>query len=266
MSRIKITFLGTGGSAGMPQIGGPDGAGEWGECDPSEPRNHRSRPSIVIEAPDGNRLLVDTGPDLRTQLTGCKIPKIHALLYTHSHADHVAGLDEIRILNRLINAPMPAYAAAECWEELKERFAYAFRPWTGTGFFRPVFDAHEVKSGDSLDILGLQTQIIGLDHGYATTLGLRIGKFAYCTDVVRFDDSALSALENLNIFVVDCFTRHDPHPTHANLAQVLAWIEKLQPKRTILTHMGPSMDYAWLLKNLPPGIEPAYDGMVLESD
>jgi phosphoribosyl 1,2-cyclic phosphate phosphodiesterase len=266
LSRIKITFLGTGGSAGIPQIGGPDGGGDWGECNPSEPRNRRSRPSIVIQAPDGSRLLVDTGPDLRTQLTSCKIPKIHALLYTHSHADHVAGLDEIRILNRLINAPMPAYAATECWDELKERFAYAFRPWTGTGFFRPVFDAKEVKPGDILDIIGLKTQIIGLDHGYATTLGLRIGKFAYCTDVVRLDDAALSALENLDIFVVDCFTRHDPHPTHANLAQVLAWTEKLQPKRTILTHMGPSMDHAWLLKNLPPGIEPAHDGMVLESD
>ncbi len=266
MSNIKVTLLGTGGSAGSPQIGGADGGGEWGALDASEPRNRRSRPSIVIEAPDGRRLLVDTGPDLRLQLTGCKIPKIDAVLYTHSHADHIAGLDEVRILNRLIGAPMPAYAMAVSWAELQDRFDYAFRPWTtAPAFFRPVFERHEVEPGQSLQIIGLPVQLIGQDHGYVTSLGLRIGGFAYCTDVVRLDAAALEQLENLDVFVVDCFTRLEPHPTHANLEQVLAWVALLKPKRTVLTHMGPSMDYGWLTANLPESVAPGFDGLMLQS-
>ncbi len=264
MSGVKITLLGTGGSAGSPQIGGADGSGEWGSLDPNEPRNRRSRPSIVIEAPDGRRLLVDTGPDLRLQLTVNKIPKIDAVLYTHAHADHVAGLDEVRILNRLIGVPMPAYAMAVSWAELQDRFDYAFRPWTtAPAFFRPVFERHEVEPGQSLEIIGLPVRLIGQDHGFVTSLGVRIGGFAYCTDVVRLDEAALRQLEELDVFVVDCFTRLDSHPTHANLEQVLAWVARLRPKRTILTHMGPSMDYAWLLANLPPGVEPGFDGLAL---
>lgn len=266
MSGFTVTFLGTSGSAGSPQIGGADGGGDWGECDPAEPRNRRSRPSIVIETPAGKRLLVDTGPDLRYQLTSCKIPRVDAILYTHSHADHIAGLDEVRILNRLLDAPMPAYAMAETWTELRGRFDYAFRPWTGPVFFRPVFAPHVVKPGEMLEIIGLAVRLIGQDHGYVTSLGLRTGNFAYCTDVVRLDDTALDLLENLDIFAVDCFTRHEPHPTHANLSQVLEWVERLKPKRTLLTHLGPSMDYAWLKANLPRGVEPAYDGLVLTSD
>jgi phosphoribosyl 1,2-cyclic phosphate phosphodiesterase len=265
LSSLKITVLGSGGSAGTPQIGGADGGGDWGECDPAEPRNRRSRPSIVIEA-NGKRLLVDTGPDLRAQLTACKIPRIDAILYTHSHADHIAGLDEVRILNRLIDAPMPAYAMAQSWTELKSRFDYAFRPWAGPAFFRPVFETHVVEPGEMIEIIGLDVTLIGQDHGYLTSLGLRAGDFAYCTDVVQLDEPALAALENLDLFIVDCFTRHIPHPTHATLAQVLAWVEQLKPKRTILTHMGPSMDYAWLRANLPAGIEPAFDGLILHSE
>jgi phosphoribosyl 1,2-cyclic phosphate phosphodiesterase len=233
LSKIKVTLLGTGGSAGSPQIGGADGGGEWGELNPGEPRNRRSRPSIVIEGPDGRRLLVDTGPDLRLQLTACKIPKIDAILYTHAHADHIAGLDEVRILNRLIGVPMPAYAMAASWAELQDR---------------------------------LPVRLIGQDHGFVTSLGVRIGGFAYCTDVVRLDAAALEQLEHLEVFVIDCFTRFDPHPTHANLEQVLAWVARLQPKRTILTHMGPSMDYAWLLANLPQGVEPGYDGQSVDAE
>jgi phosphoribosyl 1,2-cyclic phosphate phosphodiesterase len=267
LSKIKVTLLGTGGSAGSPQIGGADGGGEWGELNPGEPRNRRSRPSIVIEGPDGRRLLVDTGPDLRLQLTACKIPKIDAILYTHAHADHIAGLDEVRILNRLIGVPMPAYAMAASWAELQDRFDYAFRPWTtAPAFFRPVFERHEVEPGQSHEIIGLPVRLIGQDHGFVTSLGLRIGGFAYCTDVVRLDAAALEQLEHLEVFVIDCFTRFDPHPTHANLEQVLAWVARLQPKRTILTHMGPSMDYAWLLANLPQGVEPGYDGQSVDAE
>lgn len=266
MSGFEVTFLGTGGSAGSPQIGGSDGSGEWGECDPAEPRNRRSRPGIVIAGPDGRRLLVDTGPDVRVQLTSCKIPRIDAVLFTHAHADHIAGLDEVRILNRLIDAPMPGYAAVKTWDELRQRFDYAFKPWTGPGFFRPVFEQHIVQAGQRIDIAGLPVEIIAQDHGFTASLGIRVGGFAYCTDVVRLDEDALAALENLDVFAVDCFTRHEAHPTHANLAQVVAWVERLKPRRTILTHMGPSMDYGSLLQSLPAGIEPGFDGLVLCSE
>jgi phosphoribosyl 1,2-cyclic phosphate phosphodiesterase len=263
---LKITILGCGASAGSPFIGGADGAGDWGECDPKEMRNRRMRASVVIETGTGKRLLVDTGPDLREQLISNKINRIDAVFYTHGHADHIAGLDEVRILNRLLGAPMPAFTDARTAADLQRRFDYAFKPWTGPGFYRPVFALNLVEPGQNVDILRMPVRVIGQDHGHGPSLGLRIGGFAYCTDVVRLDDAALAALMDLDVLVVDCFTHTTPHPTHANLEQVLAWVARLQPRRTILTHMGPNMDYRWLVANLPAGLEPAFDGQTLTFD
>ncbi len=261
---MRVTLLGVGGSAGSPQIGGEDGYGDWGALDRNEPRNRRTRASIVIATPEGKRLLVDTGPDLRSQLTAQGFGRIDAVLYTHSHADHIAGLDEIRILNRLLGVPMPAYADGKTWAELRQRFDYAFAPYNGGYFIRPVLEAHTVHPGETFDILGLPVQLIDQDHGYTRSLGLRVHDFAYCTDVVRLDNAALAALENLDVLVIDCFTSGGRHPTHANLEQIHEWVHRLNPRRTILTHLGPDMDYRSLVKSLPPHIEPGFDGMAID--
>ena len=260
---MKVTLLGVGGSAGMPQIGGADGFGDWGLLDPNEPRNRRTRSSIVIETDDQQRLLVDTPPELRLQLTNTGIGRIEAVLYTHAHADHIAGLDEIRILNRIMGRAMPAYATADMWAELRKRFDYAFKPFNGGFFSRPVLETEEIAAGQTVSVLGLDVKLIDQDHGYSRSLGLRVRNFAYCTDVVHLDEAALQTLTGLDVFVVDCFTRADKHSTHAGLNQVLAWAERMRPKRTILTHMGPDMDYQALRAILPPEIEPGYDGMVI---
>lgn len=263
--KFRVTLLGTGGSAGLPQIGGMDGAGDWGICDSGEVRNTRTRASIVIES-DLGRLLVDTAPEMRLQLTANRIGRIDAVLFTHAHADHIAGLDEVRILNRILGAPIPGYSDERTWAELRQRFDYAFKPWQPPGFFRPVIETQVVSPGETRDILGLPVRLIGQDHGFIPSLGLRIGNFAYCTDVMRFDDDQFALLQGVEIWVVDGFTRGAKHPTHANLEQVLEWTAALQPRRTILTHMGPDMDYAALVAGLPDGVEPGYDGMMIEGE
>lgn len=263
---MKITLLGTGGSAGMPQIGGPDGRGDWGRCDPNEPRNRRTRSSIVIETVEHKRILVDAAPELRLQLTASGIGGIDAVIFTHTHADHVAGLDDIRVLNRILQASMPSYATAPVWAELKRRFDYAFRPITGTFYGRPVLEDHTIIAGEDVEIAGLTIKTIDQDHGYGRSLGLRAGRAAYCTDVVYMDEADLAALEGLELFIVDCFSFSANHHTHAGLPTVLGWVERLRPRRTVLTHMGPDMDFCSLAAMLPQGVEPGYDGMVLELD
>jgi len=260
---MRVVLLGTGGSAGVPMIGGIDGAGDWGACDPAEPRNRRSRASIVIER-GGRRLLVDTPPDLRQQLLDCRIPGIDAILYTHAHADHITGIDDVRLLNRIADRPLDAYGTAATLEELARRFDYVFRPWQPPGFFRPVLVGHVVAPGDRLRIGGLDVILFDQDHGFVHTLGLRIGAFAYSTDVVRLEAGAFGALEGVDTWVVGCFQSGRPHNTHAHLDLVLSWARRVGARRTVLTHMGTEMDWAWLRANLPAGVEAGFDGMVIE--
>lgn len=261
---MRVILLGTGGSAGVPLIGGADGSGNWGVCDAAEPRNRRTRGSIVVESGEGTRLLVDTSPDMRTQLLTCRVPGVDAILYTHAHADHITGLDDVRILNRIAGRPLDALATRATLDELTRRFGYAFRPWQPPGFFRPVLVAREVTPGDTLAAAGMQVRLFDQDHGLTRSLGLRIGGFGYSTDVVGLDDAAFEALAGVDTWVVGCFLRHGTHKTHANLDVVLAWARRVGARRTVLTHMGTDMDWAWLVANLPPGIEPGYDGMALE--
>jgi phosphoribosyl 1,2-cyclic phosphate phosphodiesterase len=261
---MKVTLLGTGGSAGVPMIGGADGSGDWGDCDPAEPRNRRTRTSIVVEAADKQRLLVDTSPDMRNQLLDCRVPGVDAVLFTHAHADHLTGIDDVRILNRIANRPLAAYATEGTLSEITRRFGYAFRPWEPPHFYRPVLEAKPIQHGDVFAAAGLSVRVFTQNHGKVETLGLRIGGFGYSTDVVALNDEALEALEGVDTWVVDCFVRKGPHWTHADLDTVLGWVERLRPRLTVLTHMGTEMDWGWMQANLPPGVEAGYDGMVLD--
>ncbi len=261
---MRVVILGTGGSAGVPLIGGPDGRGDWGLCDPTEPRNRRTRASIVVESEAGRRLLVDTSPDMRTQLLACAIPSADAILFTHAHADHITGLDDVRILNRIVDRPLEAFGMPRTLEELKHRFGYAFQPWQGPGFFRPALVERPVEPGETVEIADFKVGLFDQDHGFTRSLGLRIGGFGYSTDVVGLDDAAFAMLAGVDTWVVDCFQRLGPHNTHAHLELVLLWAQRVGARRTLLTHMGPEMDWAWLCANLPAGIEPAYDGQSLD--
>nr|WP_294916781.1 MBL fold metallo-hydrolase [uncultured Neokomagataea sp.] len=274
---MKITVLGCGGSAGVPMLGGVEGAltGLWGRCDPQNPRNRRTRSSIVIEGDEpyypetmdgagdgGFRLLVDSGPDFRSQMLDHGLSRIDAVLFTHPHSDHTSGLDELRSINRVLKAALPLYARQDVLDELKQRFEYAFTPWTGPGYFRPVFDEHLVHAGDTLSLPGLQAQLFEQRHGKITTVGMRLGDFAYCTDVETLSEEALAVLAGVDTWLVDCF-QYKEHPAHGWLERVLEWRERIGARRTVLTHMGPEMDYATLCRDLPQGVEPAYDGMVI---
>jgi phosphoribosyl 1,2-cyclic phosphate phosphodiesterase len=260
---VKVTILGCGSSGGVPLIGG-----RWGACDPSDPRNRRTRASILVETgpfeAGGRALLVDTSPDLRAQLLAAERWRLDAVLFTHGHADHIMGLDDIRAVNRLIGGALPAFADAATLADLQRKFDYAFVPLKpGGGFFRPVLVANEITPGTAFDAAGVAVLPIAQDHGTIPTLGFRIGEFAYSTDVVELDEPAFVALKGVRVWIVDCF-QENPHYTHAHLARVLDWIERLRPERTVLTHMGEGLDYATLAARLPPGVEPGFDGLVLD--
>jgi phosphoribosyl 1,2-cyclic phosphate phosphodiesterase len=261
---MRVTLLGTGGSAGVPTIGGADGSGDWGACDPTQPRNRRSRSSIVLENPRNQRLLVDVSPDVRSQFLDNRIPDAEAVLFTHAHADHISGIDDVRILNRIAKRPLEAFATRPTLDTITQRFGYAFAPWDGKGFYRPVLTGIVVSPGEAVRLVGMDVRLFSQGHGRIETLGLRIGPFGYSTDLVSLDEAALTVLEGVDTWVVGCFLRSEYHWTHANLPTVFGWVERLRPRRTVLTHMGTDMDWSWLHANLPPGIEPGYDGMVLE--
>ncbi len=257
---MRVIVLGCGGSSGVPMIGGADGRGDWGSCDPHEPRNRRTRASIILQSDDGRRLLVDTGPDLREQLLACSIPRVDAILFTHAHADHVCGIDDVRGLNRLTGRPIPAYAFPETLAELAERFSFAFLPWSPPGFFRPVLEAIALEPAATAEICGLPVRVFEQTHGRTRTLGFRVNDFAYSTDVSDLGIEARAALAGVDTWMVDAF-QLEPHGSHAHLDQAIEWARQLGVRRTVLTHMGPDLDWRRLKARLPDGAEPAFDGL-----
>lgn len=250
----KITILGCGSSSGVPLIGNI-----WGACDPSEPRNRRRRSSILVSGDEGGQILIDSGPDMREQLIDARIKGLDAVVYTHAHADHIHGIDDLRSVNWLTGRPVLCYANQATLDDITTRFAYCFAAPKGPHFYtQPALETRLIDGpfqvGEVPFIPFLQ------QHGRLPSLGFRIGDFAYSTDVVGLDETAFAVLDGVRTWVVDA-TRHTPHPAHAHLEMTLGWIERLRPERAYLTHMNDSMDYRGLLAMLPAGVEPAYDGL-----
>jgi phosphoribosyl 1,2-cyclic phosphate phosphodiesterase len=261
---MRVILLGSGSSGGVPLVGGADGAGFWGACDPHEPKNRRKRASILIET-GGIRLLVDTGPDLRQQLLDNRITTADAILYTHNHADHLHGIDEVRSLNYHQQHVIPAYTDADYIKAISAAFPYIFHdPVTAHNFYKPAIAFHTITPPTPFSISGVPIQPFYQDHGFVRSIGYRVGGFAYSTDVKAFPPESEPYLYDLDLWVVAAVQRGKPHTTHAHLELVLEWVEKYRPRRTILTHMNNTMDYGTLAAELPPHIRPGYDGMVLE--
>lgn len=255
---MKVTILGCGAATGTPGIG----IG-WGACDPHEPRNRRRRASILVEEA-GARLLVDTSPDLREQLLSAGVDRLDGVLFTHAHADHLHGIDDLRAINRTMKAAIGCWMDAATLATAKERFGYIFEPLQhGTEFhFKPTLEVQVIEPGKPFLAGGIQVLPFAQDHGGMMTLGFRFNSIAYSTDVMNLDEQAFAALAGVDTWIVDCLTETE-HATHAYLGQVLGWIERLRPRRAVLTHMGVGLDYRTLAARLPAGIEPAYDGMEL---
>ena len=235
----------------------------WGACNSDNPRNARTRASILVESAN-TRVLIDTSPDFRTQCLTNNIKALDAVLFTHTHADHTNGLDEVREINRVIDGPLNIWADVETMKDLETRFGYAFegiKP--GQPFFRPWLIPNIIDPPQPFCVGDMEIKPFIQDHGVMDTLGFRTGNFAYSTDVIRLPDTAKASLQNLDLWIIGALTNNNAHQTHVTLDKALDWIAELKPKRAIITHMGPDLDYDAVLEKCPAGVTPAYDGMVL---
>jgi phosphoribosyl 1,2-cyclic phosphate phosphodiesterase len=257
VSQARVTFLGTGTSSGVPMIGCTCDV-----CRSTDPRDKRLRPSIYVEVPGRASILVDTTPDFRQQALTHNVARIDAVLFTHSHADHILGLDELRRFNWMQGGPIPCYASASTWDHIKRTFYYAFDGVKRMGGGIPKLDQHEIAG--PLAVNGVRVVPIPLWHGDAPILGFRFGTFAYLTDCSRLDDAAWPLIDGVETLVIDAL-RDRPHPTHFTVDEALAVIARVTPRRAYMTHMSHELGHAATAARLPEGVELAYDGLVLEA-
>lgn len=253
----QLVFLGTGTSVGVPAIGC-----NCNVCCSEDPRNRRSRCGVILGFPEGN-LLIDTPPDLREQLLREKIGLVHSVLYTHEHADHIFGLDDLRLMQFYLNGPVPLYCEPMVEERIRKSFDYAFRSKAGmhSGAV-PQLTLHSIGL-EEFELLGEKVTPIRLKHGpYFQVLGFRFGNVAYCTDTNGIPPESMEKLHGLDILILDCL-RREPHATHFGIEEALSIADKLSPKRTLFTHISHDLDYSATSAELPEGIELAYDGLVV---
>lgn len=249
---MKVTILGCGTSGGVPRIGPL-----WGRCNPDNPKNRRRRVSILVDNRD-TRLLVDTSPDLREQCLDAGVNHLDGVLYTHDHADHTHGIDDLRAIAHAMGRKVDIFANTETLAVLRQRFGYVF---DSVGGYPAITTPHVITG--PFRVGGIDVVPFEQIHGPITSLGFRFGSVAYSTDLNALPEESYETLEGVKVWIVDAL-RYDPHPTHAHLDLTLEWIERVQPERAILTHMTWDMDYDEVRSRLPDHIEPAYDGMTIE--
>jgi phosphoribosyl 1,2-cyclic phosphate phosphodiesterase len=261
---LRITILGCGSSGGVPRLGPI-----WGACDPGNPRNRRRRCSVLVEkivAGGFTNVLIDTPADVREQLLEARVTHLDGVLYTHDHADHTHGIDDLRMVAYAMKSKVTCHFDASTRQSLVTRFNYCFEQQPGSGY-HPILNAVEIPASGRIRIDGVRSSIeiaaIPQIHGDIPSLGFRIGGVAYSPDISGLPDASIPLLQDLDVWIVDAL-RYTPHPSHFSVADALTWIERLKPRRAILTHMTSDLDYAKLAAQLPPGVEPAYDGMVIE--
>lgn len=264
MDRMRFTILGCGSSGGVPRIGG-----HWGACDPTNPKNNRRRCSLLVErqTDDGSTaVLIDTSPDLRAQLLDAGIGALHGVAYTHSHADHTHGLDDLRMIVINMRKRLDVYADGATQNDLISRFGYAFVQPRGSDY-PPILDLHGLHGEVVVKGPGGEIRLtpFRVKHGNIDSLGYRIGDVAYLPDVSDLYPESRAALEDLDLWIIDAL-RRDPHPSHSHLANTLDWIEQVAPRRAVLTNMHNDLDYETVAAETPDHVMPAFDGMQIDID
>ena len=252
-----LTLLGSGTSMGVPMVGC-----ECGVCTSEDPRDSRYRAAALIRGPEGNAV-IDTPPELRLQLVRERVGQVHAALFTHAHADHVVGLDDLRICGLRLKRAVPLYCEAAVEEHLRGAFHYAFAPPNPAAHpgSVPQYEARRLAEPfDPIEVCGLSVRPLRLYHGKLPVLGFRVGEVAYCTDVSRIPEETWPHLEGLETLILGAL-REEPHPTHFNLEQAVAVAERVRPRRTFFTHISHSLPHAATSAKLPEGVELAYDGL-----